>query len=283
MNKRTILPGVFAVAFVLLCCSARANASSQPYLNGHGINFGTGNKYVSETDISLDGPVRLTFSRTYNSQSTVSGVLGYGWSASFTEKLIDATSTITLVRSDGRNVRFAANPDGSFTSALGASETITRITGGFQLTKANQEVHTYESQGRLTTIAYANGTGLTYAYTGDQVASITDSLGRTLTFTYTGDYLTNLATPAGNVTYSYDGNGNLTAVTRPGTEIQTYEYAPSGDNHNLIGIIDATGVRLQNLTYDSSDRVVTSSLAGNTDSVTIGYPSLLTRHRNPNL
>ena len=277
MNKRTILTGVFVVAFVLLCCSARANASSQPYLNGHGINFGTGNKYVSETDISLDGPVRLTFSRTYNSQSTVSGVLGYGWSASFTEKLIDATSTITLVRSDGRNVRFAANPDGSFTSALGASETITRITGGFQLTKANQEVHTYESQGRLTTIAYANGTGLTYAYTGDQVASITDSLGRTLTFTYTGDYLTNLATPAGNVTYSYDGNGNLTAVTRPGIEIQTYEYAPSGDNHNLIGIIDATGVRLQNLTYDSSDRVVTSSLAGNTDSVTIGYPSLLTR------
>ena len=104
MNKRTILFGVFTVTFALLCCSVRADASSQPYLNGHEINFGTGNKYVSETDISLDGPVRLTFSRTYNSQSTVSGVLGYGWSASFTEKLIDATSTITLVRSDGRHV-----------------------------------------------------------------------------------------------------------------------------------------------------------------------------------
>ena len=277
MNKRIILPGVFAAAFVLLCCSFRANASSQPYLNGHGINFGTGNKYVSETDISLDGPMRLAFSRTYNNQSTVSGVLGYGWSASFTEKLIDATSTIIRVRSDGRYIRFAANPDGSFTSALGASETITRTTDGFQLAKANREVHTYDSRGRLAAIAYARGTRLTYAYTGDQVGSITDSLGRTLTFTYTGNKLTSLATPVGNLTYSYDGNDNLISVTRPGNANQTYEYATSGDVHNLIGVIDATGARLQTLTYDSSDRVVTSSLAGNSESVTIDYPSLLTR------
>ena len=277
MNKRTILFGVFTVTFALLCCSVRADASSQPYLNGHEINFGTGNKYVSETDISLDGPVRLTFSRTYNSQSTVSGVLGYGWSASFTEKLIDATSTITLVRSDGRHVRFTANPDNSFTSALGSSETIIRITGGFQLTRANRDVHTYDSQGRLTAIAHANGTSLTYAYTGDQVGSITDSLGRTLSFTYTDNKLTSLATPAGSVTYSYDGNGNLTSVNRPGNANQTYEYATSGDIHNLTGIIDAAGLRLQALTYDSSDRVVTSALAGNSESVTIGYPALLTR------
>ena len=277
MNKRTILPGVFAVAFALLCCSVRADASSQPYLNGHGINFGTGNKYVSETDISLDGPVQLAFSRTYNSQSTVSGVLGYGWSASFTDKLIDATSTITLVRSDGRHVHFTANPDNSFTSVLGSSETIIRITGGFQLTRANRDVHTYDSQGRLTAIAHANGTSLTYAYTGDQVGSITDSLGRTLSFTYTDNKLTSLATPAGSVTYSYDGNGNLTSVNRPGNANQTYEYATSGDIHNLTGIIDAAGLRLQTLTYDSSDRVVTSALAGNSESVTIGYPSLLTR------
>ena len=277
MNKRTILFGVFTVTFALLCCSVRADASSQPYLNGHEINFGTGNKYVSETDISLDGPVRLTFSRTYNSQSTVSGVLGYGWSASFTEKLIDATSTITLVRSDGRHVRFTANPDNSFTSALGSSETIIRITGGFQLTRANRDVHTYDSQGRLTAIAHANGTSLTYAYTGDQVGSITDSLGRTLSFTYTDNKLTSLATPAGSVTYSYDGNGNLTSVNQPGNANQTYEYATSGDIHNLTGIIDAAGLRLQALTYDSSDRVVTSALAGNSESVTIGYPALLTR------
>lgn len=31
------------------------------------------------------------------------------------------------------------------------------------------------------------------------------------------------------------------------------------------------------MTYDSSDRVVTSSLAGGSDAVTIAYPSLLTR------
>ena len=160
---------------------------------------------------------------------------------------------------------------------LGASESIIRIAGGFQLTTANRDIHTYDSQGRLTAIAYASGTSINYTYTDNQVTAITDSLGRTLSFTYTNGKLTSLATPAGAIAYSYDGNGNLTAVTRPDNSNQTYEYATSGDIHNLTGIIDAAGIRQQTLTYDSSDRVVTSSLAGNSQSVTIGYPALLTR------
>jgi RHS repeat-associated protein len=257
---------------------SRASASSQPYIGGHGINSATGNKYVQETDITVEGPVRgVTFKRTYNSQSTEVGLLGYGWSCLFSEKLIDNTTSITLVRNDGRYVKFADNGQGGYTSQLGNSQIITRVTGGFRLTKSNQDIQTYDSQGRLTSTSYRNGTGLTYAYTGDQLATITDTLGRTLAFTYTDGKLTGLATPAGSFTYAYDGNNNLASVTRPDGKSKTYLYQDAAYVHNLTGIVDESGARIQTLTYDSSDRVVTSSLADGSDAVTIAYPSLLTR------
>jgi len=93
---------------ILLVAPATLFASSQPYISGHGINFGTGNKYHAETDVRLDGPIPLTFTRTYNSQSEETGILGHGWSASSAERLIlnpDDPTTIILVQSGGRQDR----------------------------------------------------------------------------------------------------------------------------------------------------------------------------------
>ena len=95
---------VFVFAFFL---PFSATASSYPYISGHGVNFATGNKYVQETDVRLDGPVILSFIRTYNSQATENGVLGYGWSSPFTSKrLITEKTAIILIRGDDRHVRF---------------------------------------------------------------------------------------------------------------------------------------------------------------------------------
>ena len=291
-NCRRLLPGLTELNFKipislliflsLFCLQAtqaeQAHASSQPYIPSHGINFATGNKYVQDVDISLEGPIAgMIFKRVYNSQSTLSGTLGYGWSGTLTEKLIDNTTTITLVQNDGRHVAFTANGQGSFVSQIGLVRTITRTASGFQLIQSNQDIHTYDSQGRLTAIAYRNGTGLSHTYTGDQIATVTDTLGRSLSFTYTNDKLTGLTTPAGAFVYAYDGNNNLIQITRPDGKSRTYLYADSNDVHNLTGIIDEAGTRIQTLTYDSNDRVTVSSLAGSADSVTIAYPAPLAR------
>ena len=135
-----------------------AGASSYPYISGHGVNFATGNKYVQETDVRLDRPVTLSFTRTYNSQSTEDSVLGYGWSSPFlSERLVDNNSSITLIQGDGRHVRFQPDGNGTFVSQAGPRLTIMKTGTGFQLLRVNRDIHAYDTQGLLTGIALANG------------------------------------------------------------------------------------------------------------------------------
>lgn len=93
---------LLVVMLAVFCGTGLAHASSQPYLGAHGINLATGNKYVVETDIGLDGPVRLIFTRTYNSQSAESGPLGYGWSSVLSEQVVEAEGVLTRVWAGGR-------------------------------------------------------------------------------------------------------------------------------------------------------------------------------------
>ena len=89
---RNILGGFFLFAVTLIALSifaAPLQAATQPYISSHQVNFATGNKVHTETDISISGPVdSFSFVRTYNSQSTEESVLGYGWSWSFGEHLL---------------------------------------------------------------------------------------------------------------------------------------------------------------------------------------------------
>ena len=217
------------LSFAPFCLQAtlvrQAFASTLPYIADHGINFAAGNMHIQETDISMDGPVpEMAFKRFYNSQATVSGALGQGWSSSFSERLIPGPSTITLVQNDGCHLQFVDDGQGGYASQLGLVQTIIRTSTGFQLTRANQDIHAYDSQGRLTSIADHRGTGLTLTYVNDQVATLTDTLGRTLVFTYTDSRLTSLTTPAGTFTYAFDRNDNLISVTRPDGKNRTYSY-----------------------------------------------------------
>lgn len=275
---RRILAAGAAFFATLVCSFALGYAASQPYLSGHGVNFATGNKYQVETDFVLSGPLQaLGLKRTYNSQSSASGILGFGWSLSLGETLIDNATSITLVRHDGRHVKFTDNGQGGYTSVLGQAHVITRITGGFQLVTASRDIHLFDSQGRLTAISYRNGTEVSYTYNGEKIASIADTFGHALTFTYTNGLLTGLATPVGAFAYAYDSNNNLTSVTRPDGKTRTYLYQDSQDVHNLTGIIDEEGERLQTLAYNNEDRVLSSALTADKDAMTIGYPSAMTR------
>ncbi|MFH0783494.1 MAG: RHS repeat-associated core domain-containing protein [Pseudomonadota bacterium] len=267
----------FLLAAALLILAGTAQAASQPYISAHQINFGTGNKYLSATDIRLSGPgIPLSFTRTYNSQSSETSAIGYGWTAPLTERLIVEPTVINLVQEGGRYVPFKNDGSGNWINETGNVRTITANGSGYQLKEANNTIKQFDGSGNLTSITDRNGNTRTYSYANNLLSTISDNFGRNLTFTYTNGKLTQITSPLGNFTYTYQ-NDNLTRVDKPdGTNIQ-YIYDDAGDAHNMTGIIDETGTRILTLTYDSQDRVTSSAKAGGADLVTIAYPTTTSR------
>ena len=84
----------------------------------------------------------------------------------------------------------------------------------------------YDSHGRLSTVAHSTrNTILSYDSNGF-LASATDPLGLTTSFTHDADGRTlTISSPAGRVTsYTYDANGNVTSVTPPGRSAHDFSY-----------------------------------------------------------
>ncbi len=74
----------------VFCGTGLAHGPRSPILGSTGINFATGNKHLVARDVSLSGPVELSFTRTYNNQSAESGPLGHGWSSVLSERVVEA-------------------------------------------------------------------------------------------------------------------------------------------------------------------------------------------------
>ncbi len=283
MRKQHIIATLVSITLLILS-AGNLLASSQPYISGHDINFGTGNKYHVETDLNLPGPgLPLVFKRTYNSQSTATGILGYGWTTSIGEYL-DLNSLpekIVLIQSGGRHVHFLSDGSGAWINESGKVRTITTITDGYQLTEPSGSVLLFNSSGNITEKRDKNNNSLVYAYTGTQLTSITDNFGRSMTLNYNANgFLETLVSPIGTFTYEYDpdpDNNNLITLTKPDSTTRIYHYEDTNDDHNLTGITDEADIRLFTVGYDTSDRAETSSLAGGTDPVRIDYLADLQR------
>lgn len=101
---------------------------------------------------------------------------------------------------------------------------------------------------------------------------MSDTLGRELALAYDGQgRVVRLITAVGEWHYGYDGAGNLQEARDPAGGVTRYLYEDARDVHNLTGVLDAAGVRTQSTSYSANDRVVTASLAENTDTISITY------------
>ena len=264
------------VILLLFGFSGISQASQNPYISRHGVNFATGNKYLNQNDISLSGPVStLSFSRGYNSQSDDTSALGYGWTYSWSDKLTFDTSTNTAIytRSDGRVSYFPYNGTDAWESELGKKDVILENTGGgYTLTRSSGTKLVFDASGNLIEKRDLNNNSITLTYTSSQLTSISDGFGRSLTLAYdTAGKLETITTPIGTYTYAYDTNDNLISVTKPDSSVRTYLYEDTADVHNLTGIIDETTTRVLTVDYDSLDRVTASSFTGGSEAITIEY------------
>ncbi|PKN61054.1 MAG: hypothetical protein CVU57_31465, partial [Deltaproteobacteria bacterium HGW-Deltaproteobacteria-15] len=258
-----------------------SNGSCQAALAGNPINFSIGNKYQKERDLDLEGPgLPLGFSRFYNSRSTLTSSVGYGWTASFSEYLTFVTGKVILHQADGAEVHFISDGQGKYISETDKVLLIEPVVGGgYSLKEPDGEVWSFDGSGKLFRITDRNSNTKTLTYTSGRLASVEDNFGRRLEFAYRPDgKLATLTTPIGPFGYNYDGQGNLVILTKPDQTTKTYLYEDPNDVHNLTGILNEKGIRSLTVQYDTQDRGILSQGAGGTKSVSIVYDNNYVRH-----
>ncbi|HTT40226.1 MAG TPA: DUF6531 domain-containing protein, partial [Burkholderiales bacterium] len=256
----------------------------------------TGNKYREDVDYLGAGPFPLRFARYFNTLSwdfwsefdAVRGRVGPNWRSTYDRNLTPFSAAganwMSYSRQDGSRWlltqsqgAWQADPDLVVTVQPGASGS------GWTLRNANDELESYDANGRLVSITNRAGLRQTLSYDGTgHVISVQDPVGRTLSFTY--DWFGRIATvtdPAGGVySYTYDDSlFSLVSVTYPDGSVVSYVYdepenmGGSSLLYGLTGVIDENGQRLATYSYDDQGRVIGTQLAAGAESITLQYLS----------
>ncbi|MEJ8667535.1 hypothetical protein WKI71_00175 [Streptomyces sp. MS1.AVA.1] len=147
-----------------------------------------------------------------------------------------ATSTVVVTLSDGSQVRFGKNADGTYTGPPGGALTLARQSTDWVLRERSGAAYRFLAGGVLAEITDVAGRSQTVTHetaTGGPVRKVTDDLsGRTLSFTWSGGRVSTVATSAIDAntpgltwTYTYTGD-QLTKVCPPSstTKCTLYEY-----------------------------------------------------------
>lgn len=239
----------------------------------------TGRLQKTFTDLSVPGVgPTLAITRTYQSQTWASSLVGNGWMLNFGKQLIvqrnKAGDRIIVIRQETGELNFfKENSDGTLgrLSEYGMTyEIIRNANGTYTLVARDGTVQDIASDGKTLRVIDKNGNQLTFQYNADgclnritnasgnfidfqmgpngKIASIADNLGRT-------------------VSYAYDGNGNLISSSDPLGHATQYAY--DGQNR-LTSIRDPRGNTVLAVTYDTFEpaRVATMMEKGETWTIT---------------
>ncbi len=268
---------------------------------GNPINQATGNKYQTESDYLGSGSFPLIWQRTYNGDTQVKAAsLGANWRGTYDRSISAQTTTATVYRPDGKSYKFQLSGSVWVGDADGVDR-LQQITGGWTYTTADDAVETYDSTGKLLSIAnrvglkqtltYSDGTtGSNGGYVLDasgnptvatlpagRLIGVTDSVGRVLGFGYDASgHIVKVSEPlGGSYLYRYNTNNDLVSVSYPDVKIRSYLYNEpaytSGANlpHVLTGITDENSVRFATWNYDSKGRAISSEHAGSVDKYAV--------------
>jgi YD repeat-containing protein len=267
---------------------------------GNPINAGFGNKFQVETDYVGSGPFPLRFERTHNSMRglrlTNRSRLAANWTHTYARSLATSGSpggvivAASAVRQDGKSVDFNLSGGNYVPDPDQRGYQLVRLASSWQLTTPEDEVETYDSDGKLVSIANRAGLTQTLSYytSGTNkglLQTVTDPFGRTLGFAYQGDRLTTVTIPGGGTfTYSYVltpiGDQQLLGATDPMGRVRGYIYDGGnvgGFSRMLSGITDELGVRYATWNYQFdvnqpfAGYPTGSQHFGGADKVTISY------------
>ena len=244
---------------------------------GHPVDFSTGVKLERTTDVSFGGARgSINFTRIFNSDlssSCSTCPFGYGTTHNYAIRLsgsFQAGGAGRLVMPEQlTGILFSYSGTDSSgallfttTGAVGQlADVLRRLTdGSFEYRSSEGGLMRFDSNGALTSIVDRNGNTTTLTYTGSLLTRITDAVGRSLNIQYSGTQISRITDPLGRVwQYAYNSTlSQLSSVTDPSGGVTRYDYGTRGA---LIAVTDPRGNKLKQITYDSSNRVITQTFA----------------------
>ncbi|HUG86180.1 MAG TPA: DUF6531 domain-containing protein, partial [Euzebya sp.] len=230
------------------------------------VNTFTGNFVTTSVDLEAPaGVMGMSWSRTLNSRDGSSGILGLGWSHSLSSSFtVLPDGDAVLDEPDGRLLRLPSDGAGGWTApATLEATTIPSPGGGAVVAYHNGVAWAYGADGLPTTISDTTGQVVTLQRDGDRrLVQALSSTGYALTFAYSGDRLASVTASDGRtVSYAFDGDGALVAVTRADGAVESYD--PDGEGRTAT-IIDPDDVLVVDNVYDASGRVTSQEVADGT-------------------
>ncbi len=241
------------------------------------IHPATGNKYQTETDyVAATGGLRFT--RYYNSQSTKHFNESFGdkWSAEYFQHLkIVAGDFINVYHATGRKDMVQCPTVGSdCLTDNDVTFAIKKTSSGYTLTREDNVVEDYDSNGTLLSITNTHGQTQTLTYNGTTglLETVTGPFNRTLSFTYdVNNRVITMIDPDNDIyTYAYT-NDVLTSVTYPDNNSRTYHYEDTKWVHHLTGITDENNNRFSTYAYNTDGLATSSEHAGGANRVDVVY------------
>jgi RHS repeat-associated protein len=235
-------------------------------IDGDPVNVATGAVYEEALDLSISTPgIPLEIRRSYNSQITFDGPLGYGWTHTYDVSLgVVQTSPTIRVRvwdSDGRALYFNEVQQTSteilFGGESGVKDRLKQVISSgeyFLRRKEGNLTYRFDTNGKLLEISDPNGNSLTFIYSGGLLTQVSNNFGKSLTIQYNGENrISSVTDPKSqSVLYEYT-NGDLTKVTYPDTNFISYAYS----SHNLTDKYDTNNNLFGHWGYDNWHRVTT--------------------------
>jgi RHS repeat-associated protein len=254
---------------------------------GDPINILSGNLVEKERDILLPSPFHngLVFKRYYNSQSTLRGDLGYGWSHSFSAVLTTNYkldySLIKIQDESGRGVFFSTTDNINFTGLYGEKSSVLLENNEYVWQRNDNLRYFFNEYGYLIKIGDQKGNQLDLSYDSEnRLKTVLDqSSNRSLTFFYNADnhleYIVGPATqsiPDGIwVSFEYDSNNLISATYADGSGFD-YAYDDSYDIHNMTQKSDKAGYTISTWSYNDRDKAI-ENVNGEGTGVTVNFVS----------
>jgi RHS repeat-associated protein len=247
---------------------------SEPFSRtaGLGIDTTTGALAFHDQDVSVPGPIPISFTRTFNGHSDQVGRVGWRWTHTFDTYLTEVDGDDAgVVFGSGRVEFFDKDIYGDFSPADARvqSTLVENLDGTFNLTTKDNLTYRFTSAGRLTSITDLNANELALAYdASNRLQTVTGEGGVAITLGYDAQgRLSTLTDPADAVwTYGYDAAGDLTSVTDPEGGVRTYAYT----DHRLTVVTDEADNVEQENTYDDLGRITSQTDAAN-ETITVAY------------
>lgn len=221
---------------------------------GDPVNMSTGNFIHEYTDLTVNTPLPLSFTRFYNAMDRRKGILGRGWVHNYEQHLdLRKTDKIIRITEQGTEETYRLSEDGTYRHFWQDSRSIRKQEENYLLIQENTAL-LYDQTGNLRSITEKHKGSIAFSYNEkNQLQKAYCTTGEALTYTYSPEgQLETVTDHTGRCVHFTCQSRKLHTVTTPMDQTITYEY---GDNNRISQIKNEKNIiRLEN-EYDQYKRI----------------------------